>query len=90
MWRVSEPLILEHDDDFDQVIIEIMIVEYRNNFYENKCKSRDRFWKIMKDARYVYFETVVNNNWDLLIHSCVKYLERVKDLYYVVIDTWST
>lgn len=64
--------------DFNKVFIEIMMIENRNNFCRQQCKSRDEFRKIMSDAGYILFSDLVHNS-DVFIHPLSTHLERVQD-----------
>ena len=71
----SEPLVLKQLD-FEKVYIEVMIIENRNNFCNQNCRSRDEFRKIMDRAGYKRFVGVVTKS-DLYIHPCSEYLTRM-------------
>ena len=71
----SEPLVLKQLD-FEKVYIEVMIIENRNNFCNQNCRSRDEFRKIMDRAGYTRFVGVVTKS-DLYIHPCSEYLTRM-------------
>lgn len=62
----SEPLVLKQLD-FEKVYIEVMIIENRNNFCNQNCRSRDEFRKIMDRAGYTRFVGDVTKS-DLYIH----------------------
>merc|ERR1712151_262198 len=71
----SEPYIVEHID-FNQVNIEIMIIENANNFCpaNSDCESRNRFRRLMFDAGYIRFTNIIKKS-DLFIHPESKYLD---------------
>jgi len=50
----AEPLIVGNID-FNEVHIEIMMIETNNNFCKQNCESRNAFRKIMKNAGYLLF-----------------------------------
>eukprot|EP00978_Attheya_sp_CCMP212_P032519 scaffold127432_cov59-Attheya_sp.AAC.2 len=74
----AEPLVVGKAIDFDKVFIEILMIENRNNFCGDICKSRDEFRKIMMDAGYVMFSQMVMKS-DVFIHLLSKHLETVKE-----------
>mmetsp|Transcript_11699 Transcript_11699/g.21278 ORF Transcript_11699/g.21278 Transcript_11699/m.21278 type:complete len:379 (-) Transcript_11699:32-1168(-) len=73
----AEPLVVGKAINFDKVFIEILMIENRNNFCEDICKSREEFRKIMMDAGYVMFSKMVTKS-DVFIHPLSKHLETVK------------
>jgi len=75
----SEPSVVGNAIDFDRVFIEVMIIENYNNFCERKCKSRDKYRQIMKEAGYVRFENVVSKS-DLFVHPLSQYLQRLNKM----------
>ena len=74
----SEPLVL-NQIDFDQVFIEIFMIENFNGFCKlgQECESRNQFRKIMQDNGYERFSNVIHKS-DLFIHPKSGYLQRVQ------------
>lgn len=54
--------------DFQQVFVEVFIVENSNNFCTEECESRDKFRKILLQNDYSIFHNVVTKS-DLFIHK---------------------
>mmetsp|Transcript_4275 Transcript_4275/g.6604 ORF Transcript_4275/g.6604 Transcript_4275/m.6604 type:complete len:124 (+) Transcript_4275:3-374(+) len=71
----SEPYVVQNID-FQQVFIEIMIIEHSNSFCKRDglCESRNRFRKMMDDEGYIRFAKLVIKS-DLFIHPKSKYLD---------------
>lgn len=67
----SEPSVVENID-FDQVFIELLMVEHSNDHCRVKCETRDRVRKRMKEANYTRYSNVIVKS-DLYIHPRSKY-----------------
>jgi hypothetical protein len=63
----AEPLVLEHVD-FDQIQVDVMIVENANSFCGANCESRDKFRAIMARAGYVRPNRQFVKKSDLFVH----------------------
>ncbi|GFH52558.1 hypothetical protein CTEN210_09034 [Chaetoceros tenuissimus] len=74
----SEPLVL-NQIDFDQVFIELFMIENFNGFCKlgQECESRNQFRKIMQDNGYERFSNNIQKS-DLFIHPKSSYLQRVQ------------
>lgn len=74
----SEPLVL-NQIDFDQVFIEIFMIENFNGFciLGQQCESRNQFRKIMQDNGYERFSNIIQKS-DLFIHPKSGFLQRVQ------------
>jgi len=65
----AEPRVLEHID-FDQVFIEMIIVESHNSFCRMEpepCASRSEFRSIMEQAGYLRKSGIISKS-DLFVH----------------------
>jgi hypothetical protein len=62
----AEPMVLR-TIDFNKVMIEVMMIEVKNNHCGAICKSRDEIRSIMKQAGYKRYERVVQAS-DVYVH----------------------
>jgi len=67
----SEPSVVENID-FDQVVIELLMVEHSNVHCRVACESRDRVRARMQRANYTRYSNVIIKS-DLYIHPRSKY-----------------
>lgn len=77
----AEPSVVENID-FDKVVIELLMVEHRNNHCGEQCESRDRVRARMKQANYTRYSNVIVKS-DLYIHPRSRY-QLVKGEYETV------
>lgn len=71
----AEPLVLKNLD-FNELFIEVFIVENRNNACKEECASRDEFRQILHDRGYKRWNKVIIYS-DLYVHPDSKLLKLV-------------
>jgi hypothetical protein len=67
----AEALVVENID-FDEIVVELMIVENINTFCKEQCESRDRVRTRMKQVGYVRYSDVIVKS-DLYVHPSSKF-----------------